>query len=164
MIPMGYSRKSIGMFLAVTICIGAGVLLILFINSGATLSDMKYFGIVALILALLCVVSDITSNIKNGKKIAHRKAMLSCPKVRGKVVAVKRNPYYFGREFKETPNVYEEGRNAVFRIVASVNSPLTGKEIFVTSEAYSRNVNSFISDGFVDVHYSSDGEYWIELV
>ena len=90
--------------------------------------------------------------------------MLSCPKVRGKVVAVKRNPYYFGREFKETPNVYEEGRNAVFRIVASVNSPLTGKEILVTSEAYSRNVNSFISDGFVDVHYSSDGEYWIELV
>lgn len=93
MIPIGYSRKSIGRFLAVAICVGAGVLLVLFIDSGATVSDMKYFG-----------------------------------------------------------------------IVASVNSPLTGKEILVTSEAYSRNVNSFISDGFVDVHYSSDGEYWIELV
>ncbi len=69
MIPMEYSRKSIGMFLVVAICIGAGVLLVLFINSGATLSDMKYFGIVALILAFLCVTSDITSNIIKRKRL-----------------------------------------------------------------------------------------------
>lgn len=97
------------------------------------------------------------------KKIAHRNTMLSCPKVRGKVIEIKRNPYFFGREFKETPNVYAPGHNAVFRIVASVCNPTTSEETLVTSEAYSRNVDSFISDGFVDVHYSAAGEYWIEL-
>ena len=116
-----------------------------------------------IVLALLCIVSDVTSNAKNKKKIAHRKAMLSCPKVRGKVVQVKRNPYFFGREFKETPNVYTKGNNTVYRIVASVCIPTTGEETLVTSEAYSRTVDSFVSDGFVDVYYSSRGEYWIEL-
>ena len=157
MIPIGYSRKRIGLALAVAVCIGAGVLIAMFLSSGATFCDIKLFGMIALVLALLCIVSDVTSNAKNKKKIAHRKAMLSCPKVRGKVVEVKRNPYFFGREFKETPNVYTKGKNTVYRIVAS------GEETLVTSEAYSRTVDSFVSDGFVDVYYSSRGEYWIEL-
>lgn len=163
MLPINYSKKTIGLSLAVAICIGAGVLMAIFLSSGATFSDIKFFGIAALILALLCIVSDITSNTKNKKKIAHRKAMLSCPKVRGKVVEVKRNPYFFGREFKETPNVYTKGKNTVYRIVAAVCNPVSGEETLVTSEAYGSNVDSFIIDGFVDVHYSTNGEYWIEL-
>lgn len=163
MIPIGYSRIRIGLALAVAVCIGAGVLIAMFLSSGATFSDIKLFGMIALVLALLCIVSDVTSNAKNKKKIAHREAMLSCPKVRGKVVEVKRNPYFFGREFKETPNVYTKGKNTVYRIVASVCIPTTGEETLVTSEAYSRTVDSFVSDGFVDVYYSSRGEYWIEL-
>lgn len=163
MTPIGYSRKNIGMFLAIAICIFAGVLMAVFISSGATLSDIKFFGIIALVLAFFFIAWDITSNIKNKEKIEHMKAMLSCPKVKGKVVEVKRNPYFFGREFKEIPNVYPMGNNVVFRIVASVCNPTTGEEILVTSEPYASNVNSLISDGFVNVHYSSKGEYWIDL-
>lgn len=163
MSPIGYSRKNIGIFLAVAICIGAGALMAIFISSGATFSDIKYFGIVAGVLALLCIISDITSNIKNKKKIAHRKTMLSCPKTRGKVVEVKRNPYLFGKELKENPHINPMGKNVVFRIVASVCNPSTGEDVIVTSEKYGRNVDSFIKDGYVDVHYSSNGEYWIEL-
>ncbi len=62
MAPIGYSRKSIGIFFAVAICIGAGALMAIFLSSGATFSDVKYFGIVAGVLALLCILSDITSN------------------------------------------------------------------------------------------------------
>ena len=163
MSPIGYSRKSIGIFLAVAICVGAGALMAIFVSSGATFSDIKYFGIVAGVLAILCIISDITSNIKNKKKIAHRKTMLSCPKVRGKVVEVKRNPYFFGKEFKENPHINPMGRNVVHRIVASVCNPSTGEEILVMSEPYGRNVNPFIKDGYVDVYYSQNGEYWIEL-
>lgn len=163
MTPIGYSRKSIGIFLAIAICIGAGALMAIFISSGATFSDVKYLGIVAGVLALLCIISDISSNIKNKKKITHRKTMLSCPKTRGKVVEVKRKPYFFGREFKENPHINPMGKNVVFRIVVSVCNPSTGEEVLVTSEPYDRRVDSFIKDGYVDVHYTPNGEYWIEL-
>ncbi|MBQ7767186.1 MAG: hypothetical protein IJ397_10125 [Lachnospiraceae bacterium] len=163
MSPIGYSRKSIGIFLAVAICVGAGALMAIFVSSGATFSDIKYFGIVAGVLAILCIISDITSNIKNKKKIAHRKIMLSCPKTRGKVVEVKRNPYFFGKELKENLNINPMGKNVVYRIAASVCNPSTGEEVIVTSEPYGRMADSFIKDGYVDVHYSSNGEYWIEL-
>ena len=69
MTPIGYSRKSIGIFFAIAICVGAGALMAIFVSSGATFSDIKYFGIVAGVLALLCIISDITSNIKNKKKV-----------------------------------------------------------------------------------------------
>lgn len=163
MTPIGYSRKNIGIFLAVAICIGTGALMFIFVSSGATFSDIKYFGIVAGVFAILCIISDITSNIKNKKKIAHRKIMLSCPKTRGKVVEVKLNPYFFGREFKESPHINPRGKNVVHRIVASVCNPSTGEEILVMSEPYGRNVNLFIKNGYVDVHYTPNGEYWIEL-
>lgn len=163
MTPIGYSRKSIGIFLAIAICVGAGALIVIFVSGGATFSDIKYFGIIAGVLAFFCIISDITSNIKNRKKILHRKTMLSYPKTRGKVVEVKCNPYFFGREFKENPHINPMGKNVVHRIVASVCNPSTGEEILVTSEPYGRRVDPFIKDGYVDVHYSSNGEYWIEL-
>lgn len=163
MIPIGYSRKSIGTFLAIAICVGAGALMAIFVSSGAMSLDIKYFGIVAGVLAILCIISDITSNIKNKKKIAHRKTMLSCPKTRGKVVEVKRNPYFFGRELKENPHINPMGKNVVHRIVVSVCNPSTGEEVLVTSEPYDRRVDSFIKDGYVDVYYAQNGEYWIEL-
>lgn len=163
MTPIGYARKSIGIFLAVAVCVGAGVLMAIFVSSGATFSDIKYLGIVAGIIAFLCILSDITSNLKNKKKIAHMKQMLSCPKVKGKVVEVKRNPYFFGREWKENPHINPMGKNVVFRIVASVCNPSTGDDVIVTSEPYSRNVDSFIEDGYVNIHYSPNGEYWVDL-
>ena len=161
--PIGYSKTRMGMFLAAIVCIGAGVLMVVFISSGASLSDMKYFGIGALVLAILCIASDITSNRKNKKRILHREDMLACPNVRGKVVEVKRNPYFFGKEFKETPHVYTKGKNAVYRIIVSVCNQTTGEEILITSEPYSRDVKPFIREGFVDVYYSAKEEYWIEL-
>ncbi len=163
MTPLGYSRKSIGIFLAVAVCIGAGVLMAIFVSSGATFSDVKYFGFVAVALAILCIISDITLNIKNKKKMEHMKQMLSCPAVKGKVVEVKRIPYFFGREFKENAHITPMGKNVVFRIVASVYNPSTGEEVLVTSEPYSRTVDSYIEDGYVDVHYSTTGEYWIDI-
>ncbi len=91
------------------------------------------------------------------------KQMLSCPKTQGKVIEVQRNPYFFGREFQESPNVYTKGKNTVYRIVASVCNPSTGEEVLVTSELYSRNVNPYIEDGYVNVYYSTTGEYWIDI-
>ena len=115
-IPMGYSKKSMGIFLAVAIAVGTLLLTFLFVKGGADFSDMKYFCMIAGVLALLCVVSDVTTNRKNKTKIAHMQYMLSCPSVAGEV-----------------------------------------------SEPYGTNVASYVSDNKVVVHYSKDGEYWVEI-
>lgn len=162
--PIGYSRSRIGVFLAIAIIIGTLFLMSEFVMSGASLADIKFFGIVAVVLSLLCIFSDVTSNMKNKKKIMHMEYMLSCPSVKGEVVEIKRIPFYCGKEFPDNPHVYHTGKHVVYRIVVSFKNPITDMEEKVISEKYSRNVNSYIKEKCVDVHYSPNGEYWIELV
>lgn len=163
MVPIGYAKTSMGRFLAVAIAIGALLLTVLFVKSGADFSDMKYFCMTAGVLAILCVVSDIMKNRKNKAKIAHRKHLLSCPSVKGKVTKIMRIPYFFGRECKENRVFFAMGHNVVYRLSVSFHSPVTGKEETVISKPYGRNVESYVRDNEVAVHYSRDGEYWIEL-
>lgn len=162
-IPMGYSKKSMRIFLAVAIAVGTLLLTFLFVKGGADFSDMKYFCMIAGVLALLCVVSDVTTNRKNKTKIIHMQYMLSCPSVTGEVSEIKRIPYYFGREFKENRVFHAMGHNVVYRLVVSFHSPVTDKEEMVVSEPYGTNVASYVKDNKVAVHYSKDGEYWVEI-
>lgn len=162
-IPIGYSKKNMGIFLAVAIAVGTLLLTFLLVKSGADFSDMKYFCITAGVLVLLCVISDFTMNRKNKTKIAHMQYMLSCPSVKGEISEIKRIPYYFGREFKENRIFSAMGHNVVYRLAVSFHSPVTDKEEIVVSEPYSRNVDSYVNDNNVAVHYSQDGEYWIEI-
>lgn len=162
-IPIGYSKKSMGIFLAVAIAVGTLLLTFLLVKGGADFSAMKYFCITAGVLALLCVISDVTTNRKNKAKIAHMQYMLSCPSVTAEVSEIKRIPYYFGREFKKNRIFHAMGHNVVYRLVVSFHSPVTDKEEIIVSEAYSRNVASYVKDNKVAVHYSQDGEYWVEV-
>lgn len=135
--------------------------------NGASLAELKYFGIVAVVLALLCILSDVTTNRKNKKRIMHREYMLSCPCAKGEVIEIKRIPFYFGKEFsaQSFPKipVYHTGKHAVYRIVVLFESPITGREEKIVSEKYSWSVESYIKEKRVNVHYSSNGEYWIEF-
>ena len=70
---------------------------------------------------------------------------------------------YFGREFKGNQKFYTRERNSVYRIVAAVQSPVTGSEEIVVSEPYASNVAEYIGNNSVTVHYSKNGEYWIQL-
>lgn len=162
-IPIGYSKKNMGIFLAVAIAVGTLLLIFLLVKSGADFSDMKYFCIIAGVLALLCVISDFSTNRTNKTKIAYMQYMLSCPSVTGEVSEIKRIPYYFGREFKENRIFSAMGHNVVYRLVVSFHSPVTNKEEIVVSEPYGRNVVPYVKDNNVAVHYSQDGEYWIEI-
>ncbi|MBQ8198965.1 MAG: hypothetical protein IJZ76_06030 [Lachnospiraceae bacterium] len=161
--PIGYSRKRIGVFLAVAIVIGTVLLMSMFVMSGASLADIKYFGIAAVILALMFMFSDITSNMKNRKKMMHMEYMLSCPAVKGEVIEIRRIPFFFGKEFPNNPHFYYQNKNVVWRIVASFEDPVTGTEEIVVSEKYSKNVDSYIKEKCVNVHYSPNREYWIEI-
>nr|MBQ8253659.1 hypothetical protein [Lachnospiraceae bacterium] len=161
--PIGYSRTRIGVFLAIAIAIWTVFLMSMFVMNGASLADIKYFGIAAAVLSLLCIFSDVTSNVKNKKKILHMEYMLSCPAVKGEVVEIRRIPYYFGKEFPNNPNFYYREKNVVYRVVVSFENPATGRKEIAVSEKYSRNVDSYIKEKCVKVHYSPNGEYWIEF-
>ena len=162
-VPMGYSRSKMGTSLAVAVAVGTALLTLLFVKNGAAFSDMKYFCIVAAVLILLFILCGTTKNRKDRAKIAHMQFMLSCPSVEGTVREIKRIPYYFGREFKENQKFCTRERNSVYRIVAAVQSPVTGSEEIVVSEPYASNVAEYISNNSVTVHYSKNGEYWIQL-
>ena len=41
--------------------------------------------------------------------------------------------------------------------------PVTGKEETIVSERYSSNVEAYLKEGYVNVHYSENGEYWVEI-
>lgn len=162
-VPMGYAKTRMGTSLAVVIATGTGLLTWLFVKNGAAFSDVKYFCMVAAALILVCVFSDVTKNRKCRTRISHMQFMLSCPSVVGEVREIKRISYFFGRELRENPKVYAKGRNVVYRIVAVFHSPVTGQEEVVVSEPYSCNIAAAVQNHTVAVHYSKDGQYWIEL-
>ncbi len=162
-VPMGYTRKRIGIFLAIVVVVGAGVSISIFLANGASFADVKYLCIGAIVLALLCMLSDVTTNLRNKKKREHREKMLLCPAVKGHVTEVRRIPFYFGREVKENAHIYVSEKNCVYRLVVVFSHPVTGKEETIVSERYSSNVEAYLKEGCVNVHYSEKGEHWVEI-
>lgn len=55
MTPIGYSKQSMGIFLAAAIAVGTFLLTFHLVKIGADFSDMKYFCITAAVFAILCV-------------------------------------------------------------------------------------------------------------
>ncbi len=158
-----YAKTHMGLFLAIFIAVGTTILTLMFVSNGAYFSDIKYLCIGAAILALMCLLSDFTKNRKNKTKISHMQYMLSCPYVTGKVCEIKRIPYFFGKEFKENHIFRAMGRNVVYRVAVSFHSPVTDMEEITVSEPYGINIASYVNNNNIAVHYSQNGEYWIEI-
>ena len=69
----------------------------------------------------------------------------------------------FGNDFKENAHVYAKEKNCVYRLVVTFSHPVTGKEETIVSERYSSNVEAYLKEGCVNVHYSEKGEHWVEI-
>lgn len=165
--PIGYSKSSLGISISVFIAAGSALLILVMLRSGASFSDMKYFAVIAAILAVLFFVSNVTSNRKNAEKIKRMEYMLSCPSVKGEVIEIKSIPYFLGREITNMPQtkvkIYIKAKHRVYRICAKFHNPLTDTDEIAVSEIYSILVKSEIRNNSVDVHYSMDGDIWIEV-
>ncbi len=57
--PIGYSKSSLGSSI-VMIVVGSALLIFSLVKRGASFSDMKYFAIIAVILAIYFFVGEIT--------------------------------------------------------------------------------------------------------
>lgn len=165
--PIGYSQSSMGKALSViTIVLGALIIFGL-VQGGASVFVMLIPTIVTLILAVVFWLADGYANKTNRSKIEHMEYMLSCPSVKGELVELKVIPYFFGREIENPPKtnakVYINAKHRVYRIVASFHSPITNIEETVVSPSYDTSVMRIKENGSINVHYTPDGEYWIEV-
>lgn len=165
--PIGYSKSSLGISVSVIIAAGSALLIFVMFKSGASFSDMKYFAVISAILAVLFFVGDVIINRKNAEKIKRMEYLLSCPCVKGEVIELKRIPYFFGKEItdlsKTNAKVYINGKHTVYRICAKFHDPLTDTDEIAVSEAYNTRVKNEIKNNCVDVHYSPDGDTWVEV-
>lgn len=164
--PIGYSQSSMGKALSViTIILGALIIFGL-VQAGASVSVMLIPAIVTVILAAVFRIADGYANKKNRSRIEYMEYMLSCPSVNGELVELKEIPYFFGREIEDPPKtnakVYINGKHRVYRIVASFYSPVTGRKEKAISASYNYSVMRIKEKGSISVHYTPDGEYWIE--
>lgn len=166
-IPIGYFKSSIGKLVSVFVILFSVLLILPMIQSCDTVVNLKYFVIFAAVLAILLFMSDVIRNRKNAEKIKRMEYLLTCPSVKGEVIELKRIPYFFGKEITNMPKtnvkVYIPAKHAVYRICARFHNPLTDADEIAVSEIYTVCVKDEIKDNSVDVHYSPDGDIWVEV-
>ena len=159
---MGYGKSSLGTCFGVFIILGGVWLTTTLVKSGADMADAKYILIVAAVLAFLFILMDLTNNVKNRKNIEHMHRMLEYPTVKGKITEVKKYRYNLGVREEIAPDNYRY-HSCVYRIIASFYDEKNGCEKRITSELYARDPRRWTLSDRVDIHYSPNGEYWIEL-
>ena len=162
MTPIGYEKNSLGTCFGVFIILGGVWLTTTLVKSGADLSDIKHIMIGVAILAFLFILMDLTNNVKNRRNIEHMHRMLEYPTVKGKIAEVKRYRRNFGTCEEITPDNHRY-RKLVYSVVASFYDEKNGCEKKIVSELYARDPRRWTLSDRVDIHYSPDGEYWIEL-
>jgi hypothetical protein len=161
--PIGYGKSTLGISFGIFILLGGAGLTTMFLKSGAEFSDVKYFVIGAGVLAFLFIMTDITKNLKNAQNIEHMQKMLKYPAVMGKITEIKKyRDKLSGRE--EIPvGDYNRYRHLVFRAVITFYDEKSGCEKQILSHFYARDPRRWTKSDQAAVHYSPNGEYWIEL-
>ena len=165
--PIGYYKRNIGKTISIMVILFSVALILPMALSGATFVNLEYFVIFVVAISILAFMSDVVTNRKNAEKIKRMEYLLSCPSVKGEVIEIKSIPYFFGKEItnmsKTKVKLYIPAKNVAYRICARFNNPVTGEEEIAVSEIYSIAKIKEIKNNTVLVHYSSDGEVWIEV-
>jgi len=161
--PIGYGKSSIGVCFGIFFVIGAIFLSKVLINSGASPSDTKYLIIGAGILAVLMGLSDFTSNLRNAPKIKHMNEMLECPAVKGEIKEIKKVPFVMGKLHEDKDPDKYSAKNIAYKLLVEFDD-VSGSRKTIVSEAYVTDPKVFVNGNNVYVHYSPEGEYWIDPV
>lgn len=163
MLPIGYNETKMGRGIAIFFMIIATILSIILVNSGMKIKYTIYLFGVAVGLGFLFVLTDLYSNKNNKTKIIHMEKMLKCPYAVGTVVEVKK--YYYGlkgklKEIK--PGHYIKSKYCAYTIIASFIDD-DNNEVLVESEPYATSPEGYLKNNRVNIHYSTDNEFWIDI-
>ena len=89
--------------------------------------------------------------------------MLECPAVKGEIKEIKKLPYILGKAREDLADKeHTRYKQYVYQIIAAFYDNESQSEKIIKSEPYARDPRIFISGNSVSVHYSSDGNYWID--
>lgn len=159
--PIKYKRTSMGRAVGIFVLIWAAFITTMLAKAGMQVSDAKLFLFGALVISILFMFSDLIYNLRHKKDFDYLERMLNCPSVVGNVVEVKKLAEFCGKIIEPKPNV--SYKHHVYKIIASFTDPVSGQEKTTVSEAYATDVSHSIKGGKVNVHYSGEGEYWIDI-
>lgn len=162
-LPIGYSETKMGRGIAIFFLIFATILSIILVSSGMEIKYTIYLFGVAAGLSILFVLTDLSSNKNNKTRICHMEKMLKCPYVEGTVVEVKRYYYGLNGKLKEIkPGIYVKSKDCAYTIIASFFDD-ENNEVLVESEPYATSPKEYLESNRVNIHYSTDNEYWIDV-
>lgn len=162
-LPIGYSETKMGRGLAIFFLIFATVLSIILVSSGMEMKYTLYLFGVAAVLGILFVLTDLSSNKKNKKRIIHMEKMLKCPYVVGTVVEVKKYYYGLNGKLKEIkPGFYVKSSRCAYTIIASFLDD-ENNEVLVESKPYATSPKEYLENNRVKIYYSIDNEFWIDV-
>ncbi len=161
-VPYGYGTARGGTWTALFIMGWDAFLMTRFLGLEGARTGCVIMTAVACILALLFMLSDVTTNLKRRGRIKQMNEMLAEPYVCGSILRVY---YVHKRTRKELTaeqlrTVSPKEKLCVFE--AEYTDPVTGERRTVTSEPYVQDLNVFLSGKSVEVHYTPDGEVWAE--
>lgn len=161
-IPVGYGSASGGRGLAVFFLLWAGFLISRFYRFEGGREACKYIAAVAGILALLCILSDVTTNLKNRRKNRYMHDMLHAPYVVGEVTAVLPVHYRTHKVLSEEERRVTRAKYIRYVMQVTYQDPISGEPCTLTTEPYTDNPDAFLSGRRTEVHYNLDGHRWAE--
>lgn len=157
-------KNSAGTVMAVLIILTVCAVTAALINAGAEWSDLKYFIMVAAILAVLLIFADIIANVKNKSKFDKREELLSGPSVYGEITEIIPFVKFFIKEHPAKFNkFYIKYKYRIYRLLVEYHDPVSGNDETILSRPFTGNPPKLQIGDTVNVYYSSDGEVMLDV-
>lgn len=161
-VPVGYGTARGGVWTAVFIMGWDAFLMTRFLPLDGARDGCIIMTVIGCILALLFVLSDVTTNIKRRSAVKYMDDMLREPYVYGRITKVTPVHSRTRKELTGEQLTSVRGKNRLYTFTAEYDDPATGETRTVTSEPYVQNLEVYLSGREVRVHYSPDGQVWAE--
>ncbi len=178
-VPIGYAKTHMGLIVAVMFGGWGGFLCFMALRWGAELSVVLPFAILLFLLVAGIILSDVTTNIKAGKRMAHRAEMRKYTHAKGEIIEKKLYFSVGGRELPNAPaeELYLRKKNKSYRFRVAFEDPRTGQRRETVSEPYHffslytyqrvgdrMELVAKYREGEAYVYVDLEGNPWVELI
>lgn len=178
-LPSGYQKRHGGLVVAVLFGGFGGFLCYMAWKADADAMVVLPFAIILCVLVLGAILSDVTSNLKAGRRMAHRLEMMKYTHARGEILEQQLFFCVGDREFPKAPTeeLHLRPKNKGYRFRVLFEDPRSGQKREAISELYSwfslyeyRRVDGKMEqiarfrEKEADVYVDLEGNAWVELL
>ena len=167
LIPCGYARSGFLRIAAVCLLLLTGFLVWKSHQYAPdNKTEMYLIGGIGAFAALLAFAGDLSKNREINRRIRLRKRMLSMPSTQGCIESVSKRYFLNGEEIDRRAAELTQMNKKHLKVRSALNvafyDPVNNMDRHIRSEEYAGDLEALRSDDLVDVHYSPDGQYWVE--